>query len=155
VDPVANVTAGANVPAPDDAMNAQPKRAADWPHWPHRGNGRPRRDRLERRLFLESEREAELALAQETIGRIEQAAAAKAAEIDHLEHALGQLNGSKPATYLLFVWTAKGYVFHEGAGDVPCVGGRVTVNRRAHAVAKLAPSPLPGDGRLCAYLEPA
>jgi hypothetical protein len=155
VDPVANVTAGANVPAPDDAMSAEPKRAADWPHWPDRGTGRPRRDRLERRLFVDSERQAELALAQETLGRIEHAVAAKAAEVERLEHALGQMNGSKRTTYLVFAWAPTGYAFHEGEGDPPPVGARVTVNGREHAVAKLARSPLPGDGRLCAYLEPA
>jgi hypothetical protein len=41
-------------------MDVEPERAADWPHWPDRENGPTRRDRLEQRLFRDSEREAEL-----------------------------------------------------------------------------------------------
>jgi len=166
------VTGGANTPAPDDAMDVERKRAADWPHWPDRGNGHQRRDRLERRLFRDSEREAEIAAASETIRRIEQAAAAKAAEVERLEAAVEQLNGSAPLPepvpepelapapevdkvgYLVFAWTPAGYSLHESAGDVPEIGSLVSVDGQEYAVAKLARSPLPGDERRCAYLEP-
>lgn len=163
--------------APDDAMDVDRKRGADWPHWPDRGSGPTRRDRLERRLFRDSEREAEIAAASETLRRIEQAAAAKAAEVERLEHAVGRLNGNgavpaealpaeavpaeavpaeaeAEATYLVFVWTPRGYALRDCPGDVPDVGSRLHVNGSEYAVAKLARSPLPGDGRRCAYLEP-
>jgi len=162
------VTLGATVVAPDDDMGVERKRAADWPHWPDRGNGHARRDRLERRLFRDSEREAELAQAQEAIRLIEQAAAAKAAEVEQLEHAVAELDrepepepGPEPApslepaaTHLLFVWTPAGYALHEGHGEAPAVGFRIAVNGGEHSVAKIARSPLPGDERRCAYLEP-
>jgi hypothetical protein len=113
-------------------------------------------DRLERRLFRNSEREAELRQAQEAIRQIELAAAEKAAEIDRLEHAIGQLNGSesKLCSHLLFTWTPNGYALHEGEGELPVVGGHVSVNGHEYAVVKLARSPLPGDTRRCAFLEP-
>ena len=163
MDSAANVTGGANMPAPDDAMDVDRKRGADWPHWPDRGNGPTRRDRLQRRLFRDSEREAEIAAASETIRRIEQAAAAKAAEIERLEHAAAGLNGNgatptiedePTAGYVVFVWTPGGYRILGGFGDVPDVGSRVSVDGNEYAVAKLARSPLPGDERRCAYLEP-
>jgi hypothetical protein len=169
LDPAANVTGGANTPAPDNAMDVERKRAADWPHWPDRGNGQKRRDRLERRLFRDSEREAEIAAASETIRRIEQAAAAKAAEVERLEAAVERLNGSaappapelepEPAVektgHLVFAWTPAGYSLHEHAGEIPEVGALVSVDGHEYAVAKLARSPLPGDERRCAYLEPS
>jgi hypothetical protein len=169
LDSAANVWGGANTPAPDDAMDVDRKRGADWPHWPDRGNGPTRRDRLERRLFRDSEREAEIAAASETLRRIEQATAAKAAEVERLEAAL---NGHAPppepepapesasepepdaATYLVFAWTPAGYALHDGLGAVPAVGARFRVNGHEYEVAKLARSPLPGDERSCAYLEP-
>jgi hypothetical protein len=155
LDPAANVTAGASSPAPDDAMDVERTRGADWPHWPDRGNGPTRRDRLERRLFRDSEREAEIARAQETIRRIEQAAATKAAEIDRLEEALGiEPEPEVIGDHLLFAWTPLGYALHEGLGGVPDVGSRVRVNGHEYEVVKLARSPLPGDERRCAYLEP-
>lgn len=154
------------MPAPDDAMDLERKRGADWPHWPDRGNGPTRRDRLERRLFRDSEREAEIAAASETIRKIERAAAAKAAEIERLEAAVARLDGveAPPApepqvaetavTHLVFVWTPRGYVLGDGFGRVPELGARVAVDGREYAVAKLAGSPLPDDERRCAYLEP-
>jgi len=161
LDPAANVTAGASSPAPDDAMDVERTRGADWPHWPDRGNGPTRRDRLERRLFQDSEREAEIARAQETIRRIEQAAAAKAAEIDRLERVLGAEPAPAPepepemrGDHVLFAWTPSGYALHDGHGAVPGVSARVSVNGHEYEVAKLARSPLPGDERRCAYLEP-
>jgi hypothetical protein len=160
LDPAANVTAGASSPAPDDAMDVERTRGVDWPHWPDRGNGPTRRDRLERRLFRDSEREAEIARAQETIGRIERAAAEKAAEIDRLEQVLGDPSPAPEpepevrGDHVLFAWTPSGYALHDGLGQIPAVGSRLRVNGHEYAVAKLARSPLPGDERRCAYLEP-
>jgi hypothetical protein len=168
LDPAANVTVGAS--APDDSMDVERKQAADWPHWPDRGNGLTRRDRLERRLFRDSEREAELAAAQETIRRIAEATAAKAAEIERLERAVGRLNGSEPEpepepvaptpgpeaaeSYVLFAWTAAGYALHETEGDAPLLGAQLSVNGSEYVVAKVGRSPLPGDSRRCIYLDP-
>jgi hypothetical protein len=168
LDLAANVTAGANSPAPDDAMDVERKRAANWPHWPNRGDGPTRRDRLERRLFRDSEREAELAQAHETIRRIEEAADAKAAEVERLEQELARVEHDaapepepepdpEPAVigdFLLFAWAPHGYALHQGCGDPPAVGSRLLVNGHDYAVSKLARSPLPGDERRCAYLEP-
>ena len=161
MDPAANVAAGANTCAPDDAMDVERKRAADWPHWPDRGNGGARRDRLERRLFRDSEREAELARAQEAIRRIEEATAAKAADVEGLEQAVEATADPEadcePATlgdYLVFAWAPQGYALHGAQGEPPPVGSRVSMNGHEFAVAKLARSPLPGDERRCAYLEP-
>jgi hypothetical protein len=155
------VTLGATVVAPDDDMGIDRKRPADWPHRPERGNGHARRDRLERRLFRDSEREAELAQAQEAIRRIEEAAAAKVEEIDRLEQAVAELDAPAPepvnghaTPHLLFVWTPAGYALHEGHGETPAPGVRVAVNGGEYSVAKVARSPLPGDERRCAYLEP-
>ena len=154
------MTLGAIVVAPDDVMSIERKRA-DWPHWPDRGNGHARRDRLERRLFRDSEREAEFEQAEEALRRIEAAAAAKAAEIDRLEDALAALSPDpvpepepEPTAYLVFAWTTKGYALHAASGEPPSVGTRVAVNGAEHSVAKVTGSPLPGDERRCAYLEP-
>ena len=56
-------------------------------------------------------------------------------------------------THLLFVWKPTGYELREREGDVPGVGDEVEEARSA-CVTKIAPSPLPGDPRPCAYLQP-
>jgi hypothetical protein len=150
-------------------MGVERKRA-DWPHWPDRGNGNARRDRLERRLFRDSEREAEVAQAEEALRRIEEATAAKAAEIERLEEAVAALEPelepepelwpeaapvAEPAvTHLLFAWSPNGYALHQTSGEAPAVGSRLAVNGSEYSVLKVARSPLPGDERRCAYLEP-
>jgi hypothetical protein len=60
------------------------------------------------------------------------------------------MNGS---TYLVFVWTPNGYELREWEGDLPEVGSQVEVDGRTERVSKIAPSPLPGDHRPCAYLQ--
>jgi hypothetical protein len=54
--------------------------------------------------------------------------------------------------YLLFVWKPSGYELREVEGEVPAVGSEVEQDGTMLRVTKVAPSPLPGDGRPCAYL---
>jgi hypothetical protein len=56
--------------------------------------------------------------------------------------------------HLRFVWTPNGYELREREGDPPGVGEEVEENETRLRVTKVAPSPLPGDLRRCAYLEP-
>ena len=57
-------------------------------------------------------------------------------------------------THLRFVWTTHGYELREREGDPPPVGEEVEEDETRLRVTKVAPSPLPGDLRRCAYLEP-
>jgi len=57
--------------------------------------------------------------------------------------------------FLFFVWTPSGYTLVEQAGELPRPGVEVEDEHRRYRVAKIAPSPLPGDTRACAYLLPA
>ena len=54
--------------------------------------------------------------------------------------------------HLLFVWKTTGYELREADGDVPGVGSEVEQDGTTFRVTKIAPSPLPGDRRQCAYL---
>jgi hypothetical protein len=54
--------------------------------------------------------------------------------------------------YLLFVSKPTGYELREAEGDVPEVGSDVEQDGQTLRVTKVAPSPLPGDRRPCAYL---
>lgn len=56
--------------------------------------------------------------------------------------------------YLLFVSKPSGYELREREGDPPEVGSVVEEEDGRLRVTKLAPSPLPGDERRCAYLVP-
>jgi hypothetical protein len=56
-------------------------------------------------------------------------------------------------TYLAFVWTPNGYELHEERGELPAVGSTVESDGKRWTVLKIAPSPLPGDSRICAYLQ--
>ena len=55
--------------------------------------------------------------------------------------------------YLLFVWKPSGYELREADGEVPSVGAEVEQDEVKMRVVKVAPSPLPGDSRQCAYLQ--
>ena len=57
-------------------------------------------------------------------------------------------------SYLVFVCKPTGYELHEREGQPPPVGKEVEENGHRLVVAKVAPSPLPGDSRRCAYLQP-
>jgi hypothetical protein len=65
------------------------------------------------------------------------------------------LPGVAEGGYLLFVWTPRGYELREREGDPPEVGEEVEEEGHRVRVTKLAPSPLPGDRRRCAYSQPA
>jgi hypothetical protein len=54
--------------------------------------------------------------------------------------------------HLIFVWKTSGYELQERDGDVPPVGSEVDEDGEKLRVTKIAPSPLPGDRRQCAYL---
>ena len=56
------------------------------------------------------------------------------------------------ATHLLFVSKPTGYELREREGDPPHVGSDVEDDGMRLRVTKIAPSPLPGDPRPCAYL---
>ena len=57
-------------------------------------------------------------------------------------------------THLLFVWTPSGYEFDECDGDPPPVGTEIEEKGDRFVVSKVTASPLPGDTRRCAYLQP-
>jgi hypothetical protein len=59
-----------------------------------------------------------------------------------------------PGKHLLFVWKPTGYELRERDGDVPAVGAELEEDEVRMQVIKVAPSPLPGDERRCAYLQP-
>jgi hypothetical protein len=53
--------------------------------------------------------------------------------------------------YLLFVSKPTGYELRERDGDLPSVGDEVESDDVRLRISKIAPSPLPGDRRRCAY----
>ena len=57
------------------------------------------------------------------------------------------------AKHLLFVWKPTGYELVEREGEPPAVGAEVELDGSRQRVSKIAPSPLPGDTRPCAYLQ--
>jgi len=59
---------------------------------------------------------------------------------------------STPA-HLLFVSKPTGYELVEEIGEPPQIGSDVDVQGAKLRVTKIAPSPLPGDSRPCAYLQ--
>ena len=54
--------------------------------------------------------------------------------------------------HVLFVWKTSGYELVEREGAAPAVGSEVELDGAELRVTKVAPSPLPGDRRTCAYL---
>jgi hypothetical protein len=60
-------------------------------------------------------------------------------------------------SHILFVSRPTGYELVEREGEPPVPGARVDLdeNGGSFEVVKLAPSPLPQDNRLCAYLQRA
>ena len=56
------------------------------------------------------------------------------------------------AGHLVFVSKPTGYELREREGDPPELGAEVEEEDGQFRVSKVAPSPLPGDERRCAYL---
>jgi hypothetical protein len=56
--------------------------------------------------------------------------------------------------HLLFVWKPTGYELREQDGELPAVGSVVELEEGRMQVNRIAPSPLPGDERRCAFLQP-
>jgi hypothetical protein len=56
--------------------------------------------------------------------------------------------------YLLFISKSTGYELRERQGDLPGVGQEIEDDGARLRVSKIGPSPLPGDRRPCAYLQP-
>ena len=54
--------------------------------------------------------------------------------------------------HLLFLSKPSGYELREQEGDPPVVGSEIEWDGQMLRVTKIAPSPLPGDKRPCAYL---
>jgi hypothetical protein len=63
------------------------------------------------------------------------------------------VDGLQQQQYLLFVWKSSGYELVQQDGQPPALGAQVDVDGSLLQVTKLAPSPLPGDRRICAYLS--
>jgi hypothetical protein len=58
-------------------------------------------------------------------------------------------------TYLLFVWKPTGYELRELEGETPSLGSVVELEEGGRQeVSRVSPSPLPGDDRRAAYLQP-
>jgi hypothetical protein len=58
--------------------------------------------------------------------------------------------------HLLFISRPTGYELAEREGDPPAVGSEVELDEGSggrFVVSKIAPSPLPQDDRVCAYLQ--
>jgi hypothetical protein len=56
--------------------------------------------------------------------------------------------------HLLFVWKTSGYELKERQGEAPAVGSEVEESEVMFFVSRIGSSPLPGDDRPCAYLQP-
>jgi hypothetical protein len=56
--------------------------------------------------------------------------------------------------YLVFVSKPTGYELRECSGDLPSVGQEIEEDGSRLRVSKIGTSPLPGDRRRCAYLQP-
>jgi hypothetical protein len=63
---------------------------------------------------------------------------------------------SSAGNHLLFVSKPSGYELVERDGEAPEAGSEVELEEGArYTVIKIGPSPLPEDGRACAYLQAA
>jgi hypothetical protein len=56
--------------------------------------------------------------------------------------------------HLVFISRSSGYELAEREGEPPTAGTEIEDGQKRFLVSKVAASPLPGDERLCAYLEP-
>jgi hypothetical protein len=53
--------------------------------------------------------------------------------------------------HVVFVWSPTGYTLRDAQGELPRVGQELEEEGRTLVVAKIGPSPLPGDTRPCVY----
>jgi hypothetical protein len=61
--------------------------------------------------------------------------------------------GENESAYVVFVWTSSGYELRERRGEPPLLGSVVDEEGRSLVVSKVGASPLPGDHRVCVFLE--
>lgn len=116
------------------------------------------RDELETRLE-DAERRVEDRTRQ--VSELEQVLAATRSELARLRTRLAARDrettprATPPTAHVLFVAGSKGYEIVERDGAPPETGERVELeDGGVQLVARIARSPLPGDRRPCAYLEP-
>lgn len=60
-------------------------------------------------------------------------------------------------THVLFIWHSSGYQLQARGGPVPEAETEISLSEHGggrYLVSKVGPSPLPGDTRRCAFLEP-
>jgi hypothetical protein len=53
--------------------------------------------------------------------------------------------------HVLILWSPTGYTLREADGEPPAVGHELEHAGRVLVIARIGPSPLPGDARPCAY----
>jgi hypothetical protein len=115
---------------------------------------------LERSLADLADRERQLAEAQVLLARDVEELAARLRAQDEREAARKVAELAPPplaadhASHLLY-FVDHGYRIRVADGPAPALDSGVEIDGRPLVVARLARSPLPGDGRACAYLEPA
>jgi hypothetical protein len=56
-------------------------------------------------------------------------------------------------SFLVFVPRPTGYELREQDGEPPAIGSELELDELRFQVTKVAPSPLPGDERRCAYVQ--
>ncbi len=64
------------------------------------------------------------------------------------------MSSATTSGHLLFVSKPSGYELVEREGEAPAPGTEVEAGDLRFTVAKIGTSPLPGDSRPCAYLQP-
>jgi len=132
--------------------------------WLAEAGGSPPRPRLEEHLFRPPPAEeggpaaglaAELRRQAAELIRVDADLARQAARVAALERA--PRRRYDPGRHLLFAPVATGYSMVEAIGPPPAAGSRVAFaneGERRFVVLRVGPSPLPVDGRACAFLEP-
>jgi chromosome segregation ATPase len=109
----------------------------------------------ERRLGDQEAELARLATALAESGRLLEVERARVPSgRDELSHGVESLSsGLEAADHILYV-AGDGYQIVERDGSAPAVGAVVEVDGRELVVSRVGRSPLPGDDRACAFLEP-
>ncbi len=75
------------------------------------------------------------------------------AELEHELSSAEPAPEEAPPGHVLFVWNPSGYALLSRSGEPPAVGSEVGISGGTRVVTKIGPSPLPGDPRLCAFLD--